>query len=54
MLGLVETYRGSLFPGKGLTVEFRKLAGVKHKRNVEKLLHEETLRIRKRGYQVLM
>lgn len=52
VLGLVETYIGPVFPGKGLTVRFRKLPGTKYKRNVEKLMHEEILRIRKRGYSV--
>ncbi len=52
ILGLVETYIGSIFPGKGLTVRFRKLPGMKFKRNVENLMHEEILRIRKHGYSV--
>jgi hypothetical protein len=52
VLGLVETYLGAVFPSKGLTVKFRKLPGMKYKRNVENLMHEEILRIRKRGYHV--
>ena len=52
ILGLVETYIGGVFPGKGLTVRFRKLPGMKYKRNIEKLMHEEVLRIRKHGYSV--
>jgi hypothetical protein len=52
ILGLVETYIGPVFPGKGLTVRFRKLPGMKYKRNIEKLMHEEVLRIRKHGYSV--
>ncbi|MBN1685024.1 MAG: hypothetical protein JW852_00135 [Spirochaetales bacterium] len=53
VLGLVETYLSSFFPGKGLTVKFRRITGVRHKRHVERLLHEEVLRIRKRGYHVV-
>jgi len=52
VIGLVETYIGSLFPKEGLTVTFKKLPGVKYKRNVENLMHEEVLLIRKRGYRV--
>jgi hypothetical protein len=52
VLGLVETYIGSVFPDEGLTVRFRRIAGKRHKRNVEKLMHEEVLRIRRRGYYV--
>jgi hypothetical protein len=52
VLGLVETYIGSVFPDKGMTVQFRRLPGAKYKRNVEKLMHEEVLRIRRRGYRV--
>jgi len=52
ILGLVETYVGPVFPGKGLTVKFRRLAGMKYKRDIEKLMHEEILRIRKHGYSV--
>lgn len=53
ILGLVETYVGSIFPGKGLNIRFRKAPGIKYKRNVEKLMHEEVLQIRKRGYRII-
>ena len=53
ILGVVETYLGTLFPSSGLTVRFRKIPGAKYKRNVERLMHEEILNIRKRGYAVI-
>ena len=52
VLGIVETFAGSIFPDSGMTIRFRKLPGTKYKRQAERLLHEEILLIRKHGYKV--
>ena len=52
ILGVVETFTGSIFNGKELSLQFRRLSGAKYKRNIERLMHEEVLRIRERGYRI--
>ncbi len=52
ILGSIEPCLGSVFPGTGMQILFRKLPGMKYKRATEKLMHQEALLIRQRGYRI--
>ena len=52
ILGIVQTLAGSIFPDTGVDFRFRKMSRTKYKRQVENLLHDEILQIRRHGYMV--
>ncbi len=53
ILSLVEHHVGTIFPDKGLEVVFRRIPGLSYRKKIDRHLHAQILRIRKKGYPVI-